>query len=1172
VTKIQPRIQLQDYIIRVIEDEGSCDNIPIEAFSFDGKQASLALAFISPYINFEDTIHKLRLVSGETPLIGISTSGELCATQQNDTLYKPFSENTPHIILQIFSPELIADTAIRSIPLYSGKIKSDAHKKMSREQRVNAIAEHLLQAEPHFKINARDTLALTFFEGLTLYGDDFVEAAYQTGKFPCLFAGGSAGTVLGGEHTYLYNNKTILENYAVVVFLKLAKGKRYSVLKSQNFKKTAMSFIAVDADPETGIVSTLLDPTIDTVLPATAALASALRSAPKDIDHMLQSFSFGVELDNEIFVRSVSKVKHETKQIQFYSSVYQGDELFIVRPTDFSSQTQQDITAFLKDKPKPLGVILNDCLLRRFNNQNAIVTERNHWPCPVAGFSTFGELLGISINQTLTAIAFFEDTTPAFADPFIDYFPIHYARYQDFYRLAHLRRIEVSTRLRADMTRSLSKHLGASPELAKHIEAMLDHSNNLQESLDSIRVTIAREVATENRAQRAEEHLLDAIESMNEGFVLYDKDHRLLLTNSRLRKMIPNGEKIFIPGRTFDEIIPDISAQGFFDSGDMTDEEFLESRLEAHRNPDGKSFVQRTSDGAWSTTRMNRTREGGVVGVRADITEIKKRETEIERLQHSYELLLNTAGDGILGINAKGIISYANPAATRMLGYTAEEMEGQSYFSVLGAKCLPDILNADSKPASGECDCLRKDGKFFTSEYSLTPAFEGKTLSGAVLVFRDITLRKTYENSIADQQKVLEQLVQERTRKLSQEIAARIKIDNALQESQKRLLGITNSLLVGVLLVDQTGLILFANPAAYHWLDHEVLLEKHIDEIFQQEQDGEPVEYLQSDFAEVLKTGQSIINDDAALLIKNGERLQAAFSAALLDEGRRRQVVVITIRGIKALKDAQREAMQASRLASVGQLAAGIAHEINTPIQYIGDNLRFIEDTFEDIVSAVRSFAKHAPDEKVETLFKRFNLQFLLDEYPTAIGQALHGVEHVSHIVRSMKDFSHPGSSSMVCMDINRAVESTLTVCRNEWKQVAEIHTELSPEVGKIQCYAADLNQVLLNLIVNAAHAIQDSVEKTNRTGKGNIYISTENDGTWVEIRITDDGPGIPPHLREQIFAPFFTTKEIGKGTGQGLSICQDIIVKKHNGQLFLDDSVAKGASFVIRLPALACL
>ena len=268
---------------------------------------------------------------------------------------------------------------------------------------------------------------------------------------------------------------------------------------------------------------------------------------------------------------------------------------------------------------------------------------------------------------------------------------------------------------------------------------------------------------------------------------------------------------------------------------------------------------------------------------------------------------------------------------------------------------------------------------------------------------------------------------------------------------------------------------------------------------------------------------------------------------------------------------------QTEKLKSIGQLAAGIAHEINTPTQYVGDNTRFLQDAFQDIVQILTQYDRlllaAKSDgvtaeliEEVEQAKDAADVDFLLEEIPTAIRQTLEGVNRIGKIVRAMKEFSHPGQDEKKLIDINKAIESTITVARNEWKYVADMLTDFDPSLPLVSCLPGELNQVILNLIVNATHALADAKERQSEQ-KGFIKIATCRRENFVEIKISDSGPGIPEDIRHRIFDPFFTTKEPGKGTGQGLAIAHAAIVEKHGGSIHLETQEGAGTTFTICLP-----
>jgi len=270
---------------------------------------------------------------------------------------------------------------------------------------------------------------------------------------------------------------------------------------------------------------------------------------------------------------------------------------------------------------------------------------------------------------------------------------------------------------------------------------------------------------------------------------------------------------------------------------------------------------------------------------------------------------------------------------------------------------------------------------------------------------------------------------------------------------------------------------------------------------------------------------------------------------------------------------------QAQKLESIGQLAAGIAHEINTPTQYISDNTHFLQTSFHDLTGVLRqqtalvaaAKTKSISDDQIalaEETIKAADLDYLLGEIPKAIDQSLKGLECITKIVRSMKDFSHPSNNVKEMVNLNRSIEATVDVCRNEWKYVAEVVLELDPDLPPVLCLQDEINQTVLNIIINATHAVGDVVAKTE--ARGTITISTGQDDNWAEIRIHDTGTGIPESARDRIFDPFFTTKELGKGTGQGLAIAYAIITQKHNGTIAFETEIGKGTVFIIRLPLAA--
>ncbi|MFN8176839.1 MAG: ATP-binding protein [bacterium] len=319
----------------------------------------------------------------------------------------------------------------------------------------------------------------------------------------------------------------------------------------------------------------------------------------------------------------------------------------------------------------------------------------------------------------------------------------------------------------------------------------------------------------------------------------------------------------------------------------------------------------------------------------------------------------------------------------------------------------------------------------------------------------------------------------------------------------------------------------------------------------------------------------------SALTAKDGTAIPVSLSVSPLplNDGTEGAVVVArdireALRAENERKDLEQRLYQSAKLESVGQLAAGIAHEINTPTQYVSDNTHFLKSAFQALLgpvakcqALVHGNGEETPTreatEELRQAITEAKTDYLLAEIPRAIEQTLEGVDRVATIVRAMKEFSHPGSEK-TSTDLNRAIATTVTVARNEWKYVADVETALDPNLRPVECIAGELNQVILNMVVNAAHAIADVGDKGR---KGLIRIVTRDTEQGAEIEITDNGKGIPASIRPRIFDPFFTTKAVGKGTGQGLAIAHSVICRKHGGTIDVESVEGRGTTFRIRIP-----
>ena len=417
----------------------------------------------------------------------------------------------------------------------------------------------------------------------------------------------------------------------------------------------------------------------------------------------------------------------------------------------------------------------------------------------------------------------------------------------------------------------------------------------------------------------------------------------------------------------------------------------------------------------------------------------------------------------------------------------------------------------------------------------------------------------------------------------------REQVEEALRESEARLKTIVESIQAGLVVIDaQTHTVVDVNPAALSIIgsSREMVLGKECHELFHSagpcncpdtpgkqsvhncdcslvRATGETVSILKTVVPVVLHGRQHLLES----FIDITQRKQAEAELA----AHREQLEQLVHDRTDQLMEAERQVLQTEKLASVGRLAAGVAHEINTPIQYVGDNLHALADVFQDLRGLLENYQQLAglvagcpsgPEAmaSIRSLEERIDLPFILEDAPKAIAQGLEGVQRVASIVRAMKDFSHVKGGVSAVADINQCLASTLTVARNEYKYSADIETHFG-ELPSVECYPSELNQVFLNLLVNAVHAIQD----TQRRGR--IVLTTRVVDDCVEIAIADNGAGIPQEIRDKVYDLFFTTKGIGKGTGQGLYIAHQIVVKKHGGTLTCESTVGEGTTFRICIP-----
>ena len=565
--------------------------------------------------------------------------------------------------------------------------------------------------------------------------------------------------------------------------------------------------------------------------------------------------------------------------------------------------------------------------------------------------------------------------------------------------------------------------------------------------------------------------------------------------------------------------------------------------------PYQRRYLRRDGGEVWVEIHdiLVRNATGETTGIRTallDITERKRAENELRTSQERFRIAAENASDVVFEFDLE-------TGRFQFFGDRVQERFPKVRFPATLPELFP-LLHADDsartaaavqlhvashEPLAVEFRMIQSDGAILHADVSATITRDPITgRHKSIGVIRDITHRKAAEQANA-------------------ELAAIVEVTDA-----------------AIFRKDPSGRILTWNRGAERMYGYSApeMTGRTISALLPPDRvkEWEGIE-------ESLARGIGVSHLETVRITKAGERLDVLLTVSPIRDSAGNVIGSAHIAwNITERKRLERQLAQAQKLESIGQLAAGIAHEINTPIQYIGDNAKFLRDAFQDLFKVIgrrggqaeprpgvdggAATAPECPPEDVD-------VDYLQQEVPAAIQQLEEGVGHVARIVRAMKEFSHPGPVEKSRVDINRALDSTILVSRNEWKYVAEMKSDFDPELPPVPCVAGEMNQVFLNLIVNAAHAIADVVRGTGR--KGAITVGTRRNGAWAEIRVRDTGTGIPDEIRPRIFDPFFTTKEVGKGTGQGLSIAHAVVVQKHHGAIDFESRVGAGTTFLVRLP-----
>ncbi len=537
-----------------------------------------------------------------------------------------------------------------------------------------------------------------------------------------------------------------------------------------------------------------------------------------------------------------------------------------------------------------------------------------------------------------------------------------------------------------------------------------------------------------------------------------------------------------------------------------------------------------------------------------DITKRKKAENALAYSEEKFRSVIQQSVDGIILYDQFGKIIEWNHADERLTGFSRSEVKDLHVWDLIL------MLTKETKERDfNEIKDQLKDALFARVsplhddiiEMTITSKTGGKTIIAATL--SNIQIEQNFIGSI---------------------IIRDVSILKKSQSEVQKLASAVREISEGLVIANSHGENEYVNLAVERITGYSYaeLIGKNLLHFLKVNFSTDQMRTIETGLQEgIIQRGKVVCTK------KDGSQYTLQYNIApIIDQqGNRNYVSVISDITQSELQEQQNR--QAQKLEAIGSLAAGVAHEINTPTQYVGNNLLFIKKEFETVVDILRKSQQlinqahngEKFDDLVETLHleeQAADLDYLTNEIPKAIDESLEGISRVTKIVQAIKEFSHPSMDEKTPVDLNRAIDTTITVSRNEWKYVADLIPHYDEKLPTVMCSPGEINQVILNLITNAAHAIKEQISKGVYT-KGLIEIFTLAKERSVEIHVKDNGGGIPVEFREKVFNPFFTTKPVGMGTGQGLAISHKVIVNKHNGSLIFDSEIGKGTTFIISLP-----
>ena len=438
----------------------------------------LVIGFVMPELDFQSVSLSIKeSLPSDCYVVLASSCGLLCSKDLNATRDRFYGDGISGdgISLQLFSQDIIDEVFVSTLNL--GKDIQNSN------EQIAFIEKEISKVQVPFNVKYENTLAYTLIDGLSGSESFLMEAIYNVGKLPCLYVGGSAGGKLDFKNTYIFNNEKVVQSSAVISYIRLKKGYHFGIFKSQNFEETSQKFTVLSADVKSRMVHLFLDKKNKKSITAVDALAEFFKCPASEVENKMKGYTFGIKINNEIYVRSIAQF--QDKSIAFYCDIENAEELILLKRVDFIHATQVDYEKFSYQKPKPLGAIFNDCILRRLNNTDRLTSMKIFNDVGVVGFSTFGELLGVNINQTLTAI-FFYKSDDEFKDEFMDSFVQRYSRFKAYFLERKIQRLELMNNTSDLMIEQLKTSIPIISSVSNTLEMASKDFKNLQTNLSQM--------------------------------------------------------------------------------------------------------------------------------------------------------------------------------------------------------------------------------------------------------------------------------------------------------------------------------------------------------------------------------------------------------------------------------------------------------------------------------------------------------------------------------------------------------------------------------------------------------------------------------------------------------------------------------------------------------------